>query len=515
MNAAQIEPIKNRDKSLASLNLFVVQWLARVAFGLSIITLPWRLVLWRWKRPFPPIYADFTDFLLLPQDVFLLITLLFWGISLAIQPRRLLTGPWFVWIPLVGLTLISWVSVPMSVDRPLSVYHAVRLLLLLGLYLYLVNELGTEQLAPPKEEGAFRIIAILTISLAIQIGLQAVIGLSQWWQQQDLGLQWLGEQTLAAETSNVIWAAGGKQAIKAYGLTDHPNILAMNLAMGLLLLFALIFVHREWVGMWLLPIFGGGTAVLLLTFFRPGWIALTAAIIFMVWMARRIESKNPKGFTSEHLAMLNQKPLGFERGTFQRTRRIIVGIMIISFLLPLKSVLPYMRLEADGASAALIAAQISKRAAVQQQGELLTLAANEIFTQHALTGTGIGTLPIGIQQSFPEFKTDYQPTRINFINVAAEIGLFGALFYGMLLLFPWLMIFINRRQLFTIESSLKLKDRMFLIGMLSALLAVTMLNFSDAYAWFYPAGRFWQWLLWGLWAASYKEFASLQAASGK
>ena len=489
MNSAQAEQIFIPHKLVSSFNIFLLKWLQRLAlvsFGLGIITLPWRLVLWRWKRPFPPIYADFTDFLLMPQDVFLSITLLLWGICLAVKPRRLLTGPWFIWIPIVGLTIVSWISVPMSVDLPLSIYHAIRLLMLLGLYLYVVNELGGKWLAPSKVWRPFRAMWTVTIPLAIQIGIQAIIGIGQWRQQTDLGWQWLGEQSLSYETSNIVWAAGGKQAIKAYGLADHPNILAMNLTVGLLLLLAIVVSSRDKMRRWLLPIFAGGTAVLIVTFFRPAWIAFVAGIALFIWMA----SKNGQKSISQHI-------------------RPYIWTIFATFLIPFLIILPFIKLDADEA---LIAARIHERVVTQQQGKILTIAANEIFTQHATVGTGIGTLPLSIQQSFPEFETHYQPTRINFINVAAELGLFGALFYGLLLTMPWLMLFINRNRIYLMarqeNDHSQFAPFLFLAAMSAALLAITILSFSDAYAWFYPAGRFWQWFLWGLWGISYNEYSN-------
>ena len=99
---------------------------ARLCFAATIVLIPfrWRTVLL--ARPNPPVYGDYTDFLLFAADVAVLATLAFWVISLLAQPRKIKFGPAHIWIPLLGLTLAGWLSLTDSWDAPLTVYHAVR-----------------------------------------------------------------------------------------------------------------------------------------------------------------------------------------------------------------------------------------------------------------------------------------------------------------------------------------------------------------------------------------------------
>ena len=55
------------------------------------------------------------------------------------QGQRWQRGPWYLTFPLIGLVGLSFLSALMGVDPALTLYHAVRMLLLLGVYFALVN----------------------------------------------------------------------------------------------------------------------------------------------------------------------------------------------------------------------------------------------------------------------------------------------------------------------------------------------------------------------------------------
>jgi hypothetical protein len=85
------------------------------------------------------------------------------------------------------------------------------------------------------------------------------------------------------------------------------------------------------------------------------------------------------------------------------------------------------------------------------------------------------------------------------LDVAAEIGIFGALSYLIIMVGPWLALWRKRRRL-TFSAAL--------IGVSGALLAVTLVGFFDYYTWLITPGRLWQWLIWGLWGAVYQSSLS-------
>jgi hypothetical protein len=81
------------------------------------------------------------------------------------------------------------------------------------------------------------------------------------------------------------------------------------------------------------------------------------------------------------------------------------------------------------------------------------------------------------------------------LEAAAEIGILGALFYGFLMVSPWLALWMNHRQL---------QFTPLLIGASALLLAVSVVGFFDYYTWLLEPGRYWQWLAWALWGLAYQ-----------
>ncbi|NUM46231.1 MAG: hypothetical protein HUU38_16130, partial [Anaerolineales bacterium] len=151
-----------------------IQLLARLSFGATIIFIPFRYRTVLFARPLPPIYRDFTDFLLFASDFFMLATLLFWGIRVLLTRKRIQTGPFFLTYPLLAVLLVAGVSVAGSVDRALSLYHFVRLVFLAGLYLYIINEV--------------RSLKEVAIPILVQTLIQSWVGVAQTLAQHSLGL---------------------------------------------------------------------------------------------------------------------------------------------------------------------------------------------------------------------------------------------------------------------------------------------------------------------------------------
>src|SRR5207237_1058846 len=116
---------------------------------------------------------------------------------------------------------------------------------------------------------------------------------------------------------------------------------------------------------------------------------------------------------------------------------------------------------------------------------VLNTAANQLFAQHALTGVGLGAFPVALEIAYPHLTVNYQPPHIVLVDVAAETGIFGAMFYAALTLAPWLALWANRSRLdFSVE----------LIVASSLLLAITVVGAFDYYPWMLAPGRLWQWL---------------------
>lgn len=450
------------------LRIALAALLTRAALASMILTFalsPWR---YRWvilERPFPPVYGDYTDFLLFPSDIALVVALAAWLGARLLNPRPLEIGPRFLTIPLAGALAAIWLSVPFSIDPALSFYHALRYLPLVGLYLVMIDY-------RPKQKQILLAVGALILT-------QAPLGILQVLNQWSLGLQALGEYELNPAWSGVsVVMANGARLLRAYALTDHPNVLGGLLAFALLLVAAGSLQAKRTGLAGLAGLFGLGMAGLLMTFSRAA--ALSFAIgsgvgAFLIWRRR------PAGDLRRWLIMLG-----------------IGAVVIIPFA---ASYTPFIGARLNAADS--FQNEFTERRSLYERADL-NQAANAIFADHALTGAGVGTLPRAIRIRYPEFTHHYQPAHFVLLDAAAETGLFGALFYGAALGFPWLALVLLYRRRKRLPQEL--------IAASVLLAAITVVGLFDYYPWLLQPGRLWQFLAWGLWASAY--LGALQEAPG-
>jgi O-antigen ligase len=324
------------------------------------------------------------------------------------------------------------------------------------MYLFIINEIHS--------------LGQVIIPITTMTFIQAVTGIIQVLKQGSLGLYSLGELPLNPNWNGVsIVSAEGIRSLRAYGLTDHPNILGGCLAFAMVLI-ACWYINPE--AKWrssLSAIFSLGALALLFTFSRSAWLALMAGSVLIVSLVIR----------SKQRTAIQALP-GLATSTV---------IILVPFILLNASILG-VRINWHGSfqSAPQENQSIGER-------KLLNKAANEIFVEHALIGTGLGAFPRALQVRNPEFRLNYQPAHMTLLDVAAEIGIFGALFYAIAMTAPWLALWLNRKRLtFSPE----------LLGVIGLLLAVSVVGFFDYYTWLLAPGRLWQWLAWGLWGSIYR-----------
>jgi O-antigen ligase len=429
---------------------------AYLMFMLTIATIPWRLRITILKRPQPPIYGDYTDFLLFIPDILMLLTLLFWMFSLILRPRRIRLGPAFISLPLAGITLMGGLSVFSSVDPALSAYHTLRLLSLFGFYLFILNEI--------------RSLQDLALPAGLLIFSQGLVGVAQVLSRHSLNLQSLGEYQLDPSWNGVsiVWA-NGVRLLRAYGLSDHPNILGGCLACALLILgVKYASIKSGSMRSVYVALFGLGALTLLLTFSRSAWVALIAGSVLGIGLLYKV------GYAQEA-----------KQWFFLSLSSLILLSPFLLYLAPYLGV----RLGIGGSFS-----QVPSEVQSIGERQLLDQSANRLFAQHPITGVGLGAFPLALQQVFPNFPVDYQPAHLVLLDVAVETGLFGALFYLMLLSAPWLALLLRRKQLnFSVS----------LIGASALLLAISLTSLFDYYTWLLVPGRLLAWLAWGLWASIY------------
>ena len=423
-------------------------WLGFVAL---VVLSPMRARIELLARPTVPVYGDFTDFLLFWSDIAAVVTLGLWFVSLALVPRRIFYGPRFLAWPVAALLAVAWLGVPFAVDVPLAGYNAVRLAVLVALALYVANEIVR--------------LERIVVPVALMIVVQAVVGIGQVIGQKSLGLDRLGEHVLSPILGvAVVTAHDGTRYLRAYGLSDHPNILGGVLALGLLLVGGAIAVDGERRHTWRVVVFALGTAALLVTFSRGAWFGFAAGMVVMVGMFA----------------------LQRDRVALSRLAVACVAGLIVAapFVAPYRDVLQ-ARTDASGQSAKDLRA-VSEREAVSD-------ATTHLVVAHPVLGVGIGTLPLAVKEIRPSFAFHYEPASIVLLDVTAETGLVGGAAYIVVLVAPWLALARHRRQ-WTGELAVAS----------GALAALTVVGLFDYYSWTYSAGRIWAWLVLGLWAAMYR-----------
>jgi hypothetical protein len=427
--------------------------LAALALGGVVVLLPLRASVTLLARSLPSLYPGYTDLVVYPADYLVVATLALWGFSLLCRPRPLRYQPLWLTLPLLGLTLAAGASAFSSADRVFSIYQSVRLALLFGLFLYALNEV--------------RSLGLIFLWAAVGAAAQAAVAVEQALRQHSLGLTRLHELVLDPSQSGISVVVNGTvRTLRAYGLTDHPNILGGCLAIALILL---LIWHLQIAPPW--RVLTGGVIILsalglFLTFSRSAWLGLAGGLILIAaWLARRRDG--------ERLTQLM--------------------VLASACLLVLA---PFIWQDAAALGVRLGANGSFTGATVENQSinERILLARQAIglFAAHPLTGVGVGTFPQVMRQANPNYAFGLQPPHQVALDLAAETGVFGGIFYLVLEIAPWAALVAARRRLrFSLE----------LIGISAALLAISVISLLDYYPWMFSPGQLWQWLLWGLWGS--------------
>jgi hypothetical protein len=425
--------------------------LSWLAFNATIILISFRLRFLLLSRPVPPVWRDYTDFLVFASDIALLLCVFAWLAWVRSTGRKLSWAPRLITLPVLGLTALGGLSVFASVDPGLSLYHFVRLVALFGFLLFVIDQVKSlDQIALP---------------LVVQIALQSVVAIGQAFTQRSLGLPRLGEYELDPAWSGVsIVLTQSSRFLRAYGLSDHPNILGGCLAFALVLLFVYIATQKQ-VGSSYWVVFAVGSLALFYTFSRSAWLALGLGLGLCLLLIRR-----------------SSKPLAWQRAW--------VLLAVTAILMA-----PWVWRQRDLLGIRLGGAFQANPAEVKSLGERAYLldAGSQLFERHPITGVGLGAAPVALAREFPNFPVSYQPPHFVILESAVETGLVGATFFLALLAIPWLVLWRKRSMPFTPG----------LIAAFGLLLSISVVGFFDYYPWLLAPGRLWLWLGWGLWGAFY------------
>ncbi|MBI3536929.1 MAG: O-antigen ligase family protein [Chloroflexi bacterium] len=417
----------------------------------------------RWTiaaRPFEPLFREYTDLFLYASDLFLIATLFFWLAALALAPRALTIQPRAQTFLVAVFTIVAVIGISSSIDAPITIYHAARLALLAVLYFFVVNEI--------------RSFSFFALPLAIQVAMQSVIAFAQVILQHSIGWQSIGELALDPAQSGIsIVLTDGARILRAYGLTDHPNILGGGLAFGLLAL-ATIFLNeqsrRARAGLGAICTLG--CAALFFTFSRAAWLAFGIANIFYFGFLLITRQKN----SARTLGML-----------------WAIALLFIAPLIIYNARSVSARLNGDNSLAEIWteARSLAERATINR-----AVIDTILNSKLPFWGVGVGALPRAVMENNPQLDSYFQPAHIALLNAFAETGWLGGSLYAALLAAPFILLWRTRARIIFSPT---------LCGASALLIAIMIVGLFDYYTWLLAPGRLWQWIAWGVWAFIYRD----------
>jgi hypothetical protein len=353
------------------------------------------------------------------------------------------------------LTLTEWLgalcslaslSILWAVDRSTSLYFALHLWLVFGLFLSLQDW--------PRAWNAVLVGCCAALTLEIAAGFLESAAQSTR-MLAPLQATWPGLIDPSVRGASIVQVAGGGALLRAYGTLPHPNILG-----GFVLLFLMgplaLSMRRQMAPVLPFLLFGMGVALLGLTFSRSAWLGLTVTGLFLVWKSSYLDRKR--------LIALG-----------------IIALLAISFtLLPLR-----YAVQARFSSSPTPTEGFSSIARVWLAEQAL-----ELVREHPLTGVGIGGFVIELAR---RAGVGYivEPVHSLPLLAAAELGLPGLLLVAGLV--------------FTIMPQLVKTRRPETILVGAVLVGLGVTGLFDHYLWTLAPGRLLLGLMLGLWAGQVRQ----------
>lgn len=310
---------------------------------------------------------------------------------------------------LVLFVLWSGASVIFSVKSALSYYHFIRLIEATALMsMVLVLEIP------------FKRIAFIWIFSALT---QSIFAIWQWFVQYVPANKWLGlAYHYPTVGGNIILETSSERWLRAYGSLPHPNILGGFLALAIILILYFSFkaqnrTERLFVLISLVFIY----PALFFTFSRSAWLGLLVSLFLMgLWLFNQQKQLEKKIFF-----------------------KVIFLIILLSTILAFNFWQPIVtRLQGKEP---LEVNSIQLRYTFNEQ-------AIQVIKDHPLTGSGIGAYTYGVYEtvngSWPGYY--YQPVHNIYLLVFAELGVFGFIIFGLILL---LFVYNLMKSASTIEKA--------------------------------------------------------------
>jgi len=290
---------------------------------------------------------------------------------------------------LLTTVLVLGANIYLSLNKLLSLFHAGWLLLALGLFIIMRQEIITRSTA--------------LVSLIAGAALASALGVWQFISQSTMASKWLGLAQHISENlgSSVIEAVAPdgvtERWLRAYGSLDHPNMLGGLTALIIFFCFYLIFKletksnkEKLIVASFILLVAG-----LICSFSRSAWLAAVSGIIIYLI------------FVFKHDFKLRLKP--------------VLPLFIIGLITTALLAIPYYYIFLPRFSTASRLEKISAIERVAGYQEALPIIKNNL-----VLGTGLGTYGLALQANNPkQLVWYYQPIHNFWLLLLAETGLVG------------------------------------------------------------------------------------------
>jgi len=388
----------------------IIEW----GFYFFIFLLPWQTRLIWQEAYFNGYVSEYSRFSLYGTEILLWLVLFLYGfwlfknrylekLNFSLGFKRLKDPAVLIYWLTILFLLSAGMTVIWSLNASLAYYRFVVLAEAIAMF-SMILVFGRGLKSGQKKVGfSFEKIAIVWV---LSAAIQGLFATWQFFVQYTFANKWLGlAEHFSTVGGSIILQTDSERWLRAYGSLPHPNILAGFLVIGLLFLIYLALVaekrsSRVFVLASLLMITPG----LFFTFSRSAWVALIVVFGFLsVWLFRQDKIWQKTFFKMVFLLML----------IF-----IVLGINLW------QPVLTRIQGEQD-----LEVASIYLRVAFTKQ-------AFELIKDNPILGQGIGNYTLAVFQkinaSWPGYY--YQPVHNIYLLVLAELGIFGALIFGLILI---------------------------------------------------------------------------------
>ncbi|MDD5043913.1 MAG: O-antigen ligase family protein [Patescibacteria group bacterium] len=366
------------------------------------------------------------------------------------------------WWLVAFFALAIFISIFWAKDRNLAIYGWAKVSEGIGL-LWLVARFPIKM----------RFISLALVGAAV---IQSLLGIHQFLLQGVFGNKWLGMAVhYPWQLGDFVVESVTGRFLRAYGSLPHPNILAGFLVVSLVILTGLLLYKRDQI----LKSGQGNTYFRLIafcvilfglffSFSRGGWTVLASSFLFLL-IAEAISVK----LTKHHWRIF---------------KLVLLSGLVFALLSGIYSDLVKTRI--FGGTRLEILSNEERIEYVDEAGKLIQ--------NHFLTGVGINNYTLAIYREIDSARQswDYQPVHNLYILIMAELGILGAVSFGLLLLYIFWTVFLNWRLIC---------QSYWAIVYSIALWTLLKVSFFDHYVWTLHFGIMLWWLILGLWYRSAKK----------